>query len=366
MEISNEMHAIGKLAKIVGISADTLRYYDEISLLKPAHTSAETGYRYYTLAQAKDLAQIIELKAFDFPLAEIKMIMQQGNGASVPAILRQRYAALVQEKRRLSTAMEKLAHKLQSHEEEMMMNKNILLVDDAAFMRMMCNDIFTKNGFTVVGEAVDGEQAVEMYKQHTPDLVVMNITMPRMDGIDALRKIRAHDPNAHVVMLSAMGQTTIVCTALMEGARRFVAKPFQPDTLLGAVKSALLEETPFNRETLEAIILAVDANKHLPNFNDVRSQNEIDDITTLAQEAKPDSTALNNLLERLCMKPHDLPPAPTDDESFAATERVITRMNQQLSEKDAPDPILKALERLADGQEKMTALLEKLLEKNGK
>jgi len=365
VDISNELYAIGKLAKLVGISADTLRYYDEIGLLTPAHTSAETGYRYYTPAQAKDLAQIMELKAFDFPLAEIKQILQQGTMFGTPDIFRQRYGALVQEKQRISAAMEKLAQKLQSHEEELTMNKTILLVDDAAFMRMMCNDIFTKNGFTVVGEAEDGEQAVEMYKQFSPDLTIMNIVMPNMDGIDAVQKIRSYAPAARVIMLSALGQATMVANALLAGARRFVAKPFQLDTLLDAAKSTLREdEIPFNRETLAAILRAEELNAHLPNRKEVRSQAEIDEITTLAQAPNPDPAALDNLLERLCLLPHDLP-APTDDESFAATERVITRMNQQLSEKNAPDPVLKTLERLAEGQEKMTALLEKLLAQKG-
>ena len=85
------------------------------------------------------------------------------------------------------------------------MGKKVLIVDDAAFMRMMLKDILTKNGYEVVGEAENGAKAVEKYKEVTPDLVTMDITMPEMDGISALKNIRSIDSNAKVVMCSAMG-----------------------------------------------------------------------------------------------------------------------------------------------------------------
>ncbi|MBQ1843930.1 MAG: response regulator, partial [Lachnospiraceae bacterium] len=90
------------------------------------------------------------------------------------------------------------------------MGKNILICDDAAFMRMMIKDILTKNGYNVVGEAENGVKAIEMYKETKPDLVLMDITMPEMDGIGALKGIRSEDPNANVIMCSAMGQQAMV------------------------------------------------------------------------------------------------------------------------------------------------------------
>lgn len=121
------------------------------------------------------------------------------------------------------------------------MGKKVLIVDDAAFMRMMLKDILTKNGYEVVGEAENGAKAVEKYKEVTPDLVTMDITMPEMDGISALKNIRSIDSNAKVVMCSAMGQQAMVIEAIQAGARDFIVKPFQPDRVLEAVKKVVGE-----------------------------------------------------------------------------------------------------------------------------
>jgi len=119
------------------------------------------------------------------------------------------------------------------------MSQKILIVDDAAFMRMMIKEILTKNGYNVVGEAQDGAQAVEKYKELRPDLVTMDITMPEMDGIHALKEIRAFDPNARVIMCSAMGQQAMVIDAIQAGAKDFIVKPFQADRVIEAIKKTL-------------------------------------------------------------------------------------------------------------------------------
>ncbi|MCF6410578.1 response regulator [Pseudalkalibacillus salsuginis] len=119
------------------------------------------------------------------------------------------------------------------------MANRILIVDDAAFMRMMIKDILTKNGFEVVGEASDGAQAVELYKEHTPDLVTMDITMPEMDGITALKEIRGLNADAKVIMCSAMGQQAMVIDAIQAGAKDFIVKPFQADRVIEAIKKTL-------------------------------------------------------------------------------------------------------------------------------
>ena len=119
------------------------------------------------------------------------------------------------------------------------MGKKVLIVDDAAFMRMMLKDILTKNGYEVVGEAENGAKAVEKYKEVTPDLVTMDITMPEMDGISALKNSRSIDSNAKVVMCSAMGQQAMVIEAIQAGARDFIVKPFQADRVLEAVKKVI-------------------------------------------------------------------------------------------------------------------------------
>ena len=119
------------------------------------------------------------------------------------------------------------------------MSKKILLVDDAAFMRMMLKDTLTKNGYTEIYEAVDGADAVEKFKEIGPDLVVMDITMPNMDGLEALKAIRALNGNANVVMCSAMGQESMVMDAVRSGAKDFIVKPFKDDRLMKTVTSIL-------------------------------------------------------------------------------------------------------------------------------
>ena len=115
----------------------------------------------------------------------------------------------------------------------------ILIVDDAAFMRMMVKDTLSKNGYTDLYEAADGLQAVEVYNEVKPDLVIMDITMPNMDGLDALRAIMGQNPGAKVVMCSAMGQEVMVIDAIKSGAKDFIVKPFKPERIIKTVEQLL-------------------------------------------------------------------------------------------------------------------------------
>ena len=121
------------------------------------------------------------------------------------------------------------------------MAKKILLVDDAAFMRKMIRDTLEKNGYTDVHEAVDGADAVVKYDELKPDLVVMDITMPNMDGLEALKAIRGKDGSANVVMCSAMGQESMVMDAVRSGAKDFIVKPFKAERVIKTVTSILGE-----------------------------------------------------------------------------------------------------------------------------
>jgi two-component system, chemotaxis family, chemotaxis protein CheY len=120
-----------------------------------------------------------------------------------------------------------------------MSSSTVLVCDDAVFMRTMVSDILSQAGFTVVGEAENGKQAVEKYQQLKPDLVTMDIIMPEMGGIEAVKKITQLDPGARILMCSAMGQQALVQEALQAGARDFVVKPFQPSRVLEAVQRVL-------------------------------------------------------------------------------------------------------------------------------
>lgn len=117
---------------------------------------------------------------------------------------------------------------------------SVLIADDAAFMRMMLRNILTDAGYEVAGEAEDGAEAVSRYRELQPDLTTMDITMPVMNGLEALKAIRAEDPEARVIMCSAMGQKSMVVESFSAGARDFIVKPFQADRVVSAMEKALL------------------------------------------------------------------------------------------------------------------------------
>ncbi len=119
------------------------------------------------------------------------------------------------------------------------MSRRVLVVDDAIFMRTMISDILKKGEFEVCGEGATGAEAVEQYQKLKPDLVIMDIIMPDMGGIEAVKAIMQIDPNARILMCSAMGQQALVVEAIQAGARDFVVKPFQPSRVLEAAQRAL-------------------------------------------------------------------------------------------------------------------------------
>lgn len=119
------------------------------------------------------------------------------------------------------------------------MSARVLIVDDAVFMRMILKDILTKNDIEVVGEAENGNIAVEKYLLLKPDLTLMDITMPEKEGIEAVKEICALDPSAKIVMCSAMGQQSIVITAIQAGAKDFIVKPFQAERVVETIRKAL-------------------------------------------------------------------------------------------------------------------------------
>lgn len=119
------------------------------------------------------------------------------------------------------------------------MANGILIVDDAAFMRMMIKDVLSKNGFVIAGEAENGAKAIEKFKELNPDLVIMDITMPEVDGIQAVKEIKKINGAAKVIMCSAMGQQAMVIEAIQAGAKDFIVKPFQAERIIEAVKKVI-------------------------------------------------------------------------------------------------------------------------------
>lgn len=119
------------------------------------------------------------------------------------------------------------------------MGKKVLIVDDAVFMRMMLKDILEKNGFEISGEASNGLEAIDAYKLERPDVVTMDVTMPEMDGLQALKEIRKLDGTARIIMCSAMGQQGMVMEAIKSGAKDFIVKPFNGERVIEAVKKVI-------------------------------------------------------------------------------------------------------------------------------
>ena len=115
----------------------------------------------------------------------------------------------------------------------------VLLVDDLAFMRMVQRDILGKQGYEVVGEASDGIEGVKVYEALRPDLVLMDITMPNMNGLEAVRRILALDPQARIIICSALGQQKLILEAIQLGIKDFIVKPFKPERLLSAISKAV-------------------------------------------------------------------------------------------------------------------------------
>lgn len=116
---------------------------------------------------------------------------------------------------------------------------SILLADDISFIKLVQKEVLEKGGFTVIGEASDGIEVVEMYKKLKPDVVIMDITMPRMDGLNAMRAILRMDSNARIIICSALGQQQLIIEAIKAGARDFIVKPFDPGRLNLAIQKAL-------------------------------------------------------------------------------------------------------------------------------
>ncbi|MBF0105599.1 MAG: response regulator [Deltaproteobacteria bacterium] len=119
------------------------------------------------------------------------------------------------------------------------MKQRVLIVDDAIFMRQKLNDIINSTHYEVCGFAENGIEGIEQYKKLKPDIVTMDIIMPEMDGIDAVKKIIAHDKNAKILMVSAMGQQQLVVEAIQAGAKDFIVKPFEPPSVVAAIDKVL-------------------------------------------------------------------------------------------------------------------------------
>jgi len=339
-----EFYTIGKVSKLSHISADTLRYYDDIGLLRPAHVDRDSGYRYYTLNEVALLARITELKEYGFSLSEIKTILENGEN-EMEEFFGRRYKELLQQKQRLDIIISKLANKIEPKTEGIFMNKKIMLVDDSPIMRFMCKDIFSKNGY-IVGEAENGRQGVEMYKEFRPDIVLMNYVMPELDGISAAKAILEFDGAANIVMLSAMSEYKVILDALLAGVKNFIAKPFQGDVLIAAVGKAGESGLNFDKQSIKKLRDGGTSDKILP-------QKLIDEIVSAAAVKNVDEAVVQQIVDKFDIPANDEMPV-----ELLNAVKVLKTPEIALNDLEA---VKLSLEKIAAGQEEIKDLLKQMV-----
>lgn len=252
------MYSIGEIAKLVKISADTLRHYDQIDLFKPEYVAESNRYRYYSKDQVSQLLLIMQLKEYGFGLDAIRELIHNGvneNPSRLKQALHSRLLQLHMERETLEKTVLSVKRRITQLEgvEEGMLAKRVIVVDDSAFMRQILRDILEKHGYIVIGEAANGQEGIAKYQETKPDMVIMDIHMPELDGITAMERIMELDPQAAIVVLSARGFLANVMDSLEKGARDFIVKPFQPETLVTAINKLDEEKISYTIDTLQAI-----------------------------------------------------------------------------------------------------------------
>ena len=281
------MYSIGEISKIVKISVDTLRYYDEIGLLKPIYIDQATRYRYYSEEQVNDMLFIMELKRYGFSLDAIKILLQCKEPDRLKAAFNTRIQQLSMEILSIEKSMnllKKRVTELESGDENMSEsitnNKTILIVDDSDFMRTIMSEFLTKHGYKVIAEAVNGHEGVEKYFELKPNTVIMDIHMPELDGINAARMIMNRDSEARIIMCSAKGYIPMILDSIHAGACDFIVKPFQPNVIIEAIAKNLDERCYYNLNTVKAL----SENESFNIKNDPLSQDSINKLLSICKD----------------------------------------------------------------------------------
>jgi DNA-binding NarL/FixJ family response regulator/DNA-binding transcriptional MerR regulator len=250
------VYTIGEISKIVNISSNTLRYYDEIGLLKPSLIQNNNQYRYYSDMQIKDIVFILELKQYGFALGEIKEFMKNKNKEKFKQMLQEKHIKLNREIERLrsnSILLEKRINEIVNEEELNMEGRRILVVDDLELSRIMIKNIIEEHGYISVGEASNGQDAVIAYEKLKPDLVIMDVVMPYMDGIDATKEITQKYKDAKIIMCSAMSSISIIMESIKAGARGFVSKPLSNISIMDSILMGIDCDSNFDIDKFENI-----------------------------------------------------------------------------------------------------------------
>lgn len=236
------MYTIGDISKIVNVSSNTLRYYDEIGLLKPCMVQSNNQYRYYSDSQIKEITFILELKQYGFSLDEIKILLKDKSNQKLKPMLEEKRVELSNEIEMLKeryVLLEKRISNIDQEDQLKMKECRVLIVDDFALARKMIRNVIEEYGYTVVDEVSNGEEAIAAYDALKPEVVIMDITMPKMDGIDAAAKIMEKYNDGKIIMCSAMSQAPVILESIKAGARDFITKPISNLRLIQALERGL-------------------------------------------------------------------------------------------------------------------------------
>ena len=275
------MHSIGEISKIVSISVDTLRYYDEIGLLKPYFTDQESRYRYYSDEQVNDILNIIEMKQYGLSLDEIKELIRCNDNNKLIDVYSAKLRKLNSDRNKISRTIELLQSRIEELKkgDSCMEERTVLIVDDVEFMRRVLKDILEKHNYKVIGTAINGKEAVEKYEELKPSIVIMDIHMSfAKDGIDAVKEIKSKDSGAEIVMLSALGTIPNVLESIQNGAKDFIVKPFASEALIDKLGKALNNKYHASNDN----IVAIQQNAKVTNLiSNPMSQDTIDRLLEL-------------------------------------------------------------------------------------
>lgn len=234
------MKSIGEIAKIVQLSVSTLRYYDEIGLLKPMHIDEVTKYRYYSEEQVNQLLRILEFRKYGFNLDAIRGLLHETDDEKIISAFKSKVKELSCDAKDINEVRRMLLNRIQNYDAKTNhINKKILLIDDSVFLKGIVREFLTNNDFLVIGEASNGVEGITQYNTLKPNVVIMDIGMPKLDSISATKEIKQNFPDAKIIMCSAKCELSNVIESIKNGAMDFIPKPFQQENVINSIYKVL-------------------------------------------------------------------------------------------------------------------------------